>query len=39
MKKIRTALIVGAAVAVLMLTVHLSLSVNWPELLGSLHGR
>jgi hypothetical protein len=39
MKRIRTVLIAIAVVAALMLTIHLTLSVNWPELLRSLHGR
>ncbi len=39
MKRMRTVLIAVAAVAALMLTIHLTLSVNWPELLRTLHGR
>jgi hypothetical protein len=39
MKRIRTVLIAIVVVVALMLTVHLTLSVDWPELLRSLHGR
>lgn len=39
MKRIRVAIIAVIVVAALMVTIHLTLSVNWPELLRSLHGR
>jgi hypothetical protein len=39
MKRIRIVIVAVIVVVALMVTIHLTLSVNWPELLRSLHGR
>jgi hypothetical protein len=39
MKKLRIAIVAILALALILVSTHLVLSVNWPELLRSLHGR
>jgi hypothetical protein len=39
MKKLRVVIVAILALALILVSTHLALSVNWPELLRSLHGR